>query len=178
MNIVQSLPSVCLVLGGSRSGKSRYAEALINSRGHGLYLATAEKLDVEMGERIKRHKARRGSNWELIEEPIDIGRIIANESKLGRPILVDCLTLWVSNMMHAKYDCIDALPAIIASAQATAESVVFVSNEVGLGIVPDNLLAREFRDVAGMVNQSVAQAANTVVFVAAGLPMFLKGEIS
>ena len=80
--------------------------------------------------------------------------------------------------MHAEYDCIDALPAIIASAQATAESVVFVSNEVGLGIVPDNSLAREFRDVAGLVNLSVAQAANTVVFVAAGLPMFLKGEIS
>ena len=173
-----TLPHICLVLGGARSGKSRYAETLINERGRGLYLATAQGCDDEMSERIQRHKSRRGTNWDLIEEPIDIAEVISCESKPLRPILVDCLTLWISNMMLSGKDRINELPAVIAAAQSAKGEIVFVSNEVGLSIVPDNPTAREFCDIAGLVNQAVAQVADAVIFVSAGIPNVLKGKVS
>ncbi len=172
------LPHICLVLGGVRSGKSRYAETLINERGRGLYLATAEESDDEMSERIRRHKSRRGKNWDLVEEPLDIAEVISRESNPLRPILVDCLTLWISNMMLAGRDSINELPTIIAAAQSAKGQVVFVSNEVGLSIVPDNRAAREFCDIAGLTNQAVARTANTVIFISAGIPNILKGNIN
>ena len=169
-----SLPAVTLVLGGARSGKSTYAEALIEAAGGGVYLATAEALDGEMSERIRVHRARRGAGWETVEEPLALPAAMARCAAAGRPILVDCLTLWLGNLMGAERD-IDAETDALAMALPTlAAPVIFVSNEVGLGIVPATPLGRAFRDHAGRLNQRVAAAADRVVFVAAGLPFTLK----
>ncbi len=169
-----------LVLGGARSGKSAYAEsralALREGRKRALYLATAEAGDKEMSARIAAHRARRGSAWTTLEEPLDLAGTIDAHAARGAPILVDCLTLWLSNLMHARSD-IDVETGRLCAALKSAEGpVVLVSNEVGLGIVPDNALARAFRDHAGRIHQRVAQAARDVVFVAAGLPLALKGK--
>jgi adenosylcobinamide kinase/adenosylcobinamide-phosphate guanylyltransferase len=165
------LPRVTLVLGGARSGKSAYAERLIEAAGGGIYLATGEARDAEMAARIAAHKKRRGAAWRTIEAPRDIvGPIRTGTS----PILVDCLTLWVSNLMDANAD-LDAETAALGECLAVAKvPVVLVANEVGLGIVPDNALARRFRDAAGRLNQQMAACADRVEFVAAGLPMRLK----
>jgi adenosylcobinamide kinase/adenosylcobinamide-phosphate guanylyltransferase len=163
-----------LVLGGARSGKSAYAERLVTAMPPPwLYCATAQALDGEMCERIAHHKARRGAEWETAEEPLEIAALLEGGA---RPVLVDCLTLWVSNLMHAAKDIEAETERLIAAVQAARAPIVFVSNEVGLGIVPDNALAREFRDRAGRLNQAVAAAVNRVVFMAAGLPMVLKDE--
>lgn len=171
---------IVLVLGGVRSGKSAYAEtralALRKAPKRALYLATAEPGDGEMTARIAAHRARRGSAWATIEEPRDLAGAIATHAAPGAPILVDCLTLWLSNLMHGRAD-IDAETEKLCAALARVKGpVVLVSNEVGLGIVPDNGLAREFRDHAGRLHQRVAQVARDVVFVAAGLPLALKGK--
>ena len=171
-NSSPTLPRVSLVLGGARSGKSAYAEKLIVvAAGGGTYVATAEARDAEMRTRIAEHRMRRGDKWRTIEAPRDIVGPLRREAG---PILVDCLTLWVSNLMEADADLgqeCDALGTCLAEAKGP---VVLVSNEVGLGIVPDNALARRFRDAAGKLNQRVAERAEQVVFVAAGLPMRLK----
>jgi adenosylcobinamide kinase / adenosylcobinamide-phosphate guanylyltransferase len=165
--------SVILVLGGARSGKSRYAESLLADRvRRRVYLATAEAGDEEMRLRIRHHRARRGEDWRTIESPIDIAASIASAG--GDAVLVDCLTLWLSNLMAAERDidaATDELCRVLAQAQAP---VVLVSNETGLGIVPDNALARQFRDRAGQLNQAVAAMADRVFFIAAGLPLTLK----
>jgi adenosylcobinamide kinase / adenosylcobinamide-phosphate guanylyltransferase len=171
---------IVFVLGGARSGKSAYAEAralaLRAGRKRALYLATAEPGDREMQARIAAHRARRGSAWTTLEEPRDLAGAIATHAAQGAPILVDCLTLWLSNLMHAAAD-LDAETEKLCAALARAKGpVVLVSNEVGLGIVPDNALARRFRDEAGRLHQRVAQTARDVVFVAAGLPLALKGK--
>ncbi|MDA0996962.1 MAG: bifunctional adenosylcobinamide kinase/adenosylcobinamide-phosphate guanylyltransferase [Proteobacteria bacterium] len=168
------LPSVTLVLGGARSGKSRFAEALIEAVGGGVYIATAEAGDGEMRDRITKHRARRGDIWRTVEEPLDL--IGALKQTVGRPALVDCLTLWLSNVMLAGKDPALEVASLVAGLSSLDAPVVFVSNEVGLGIVPDNALAREFRDAAGVMNQRIATAASRVVFVAAGLPMTLKDQ--
>jgi adenosylcobinamide kinase / adenosylcobinamide-phosphate guanylyltransferase len=175
-----SASPIVLVLGGARSGKSAYAEsrvlALRKAPKHALYLATAEPGDAEMSARIATHRARRGSAWTTHEEPLDLAGAIAAHAKPGAPILVDCLTLWLSNLMHGRAD-IDAETETLCATLARAKGpVVLVSNEVGLGIVPDNKLAREFRDHAGRLHQRVAATARDVVFVAAGLPLALKGK--
>jgi len=173
-----SLRQTTLILGGARSGKSRYAEQLVEARGAGLYLATAERLgdDAEMAARIAKHQHRRGDTWKTIEEPLDIANIITSQSTADRLILVDCLTLWLSNLMFAKRD-IDAVTAeLVAALEKSKGPVVLVSNEVGLGIVPENALARAFRDDAGRMNQVVAAACDRVVFMAAGLPLIMKDE--
>lgn len=165
--------SPTLVLGGARSGKSAYAESLIHG-GPALYLATGQAFDDEMAARIQAHRDRRGPGWSTIEEPLDIAAILDREARLDRPILVDCLTLWISNLMHAGRDVAretDRLCEVLATQRSP---IVLVSNEVGLGLVPENALAREFRDHQGLVNQHVARACHRVVFVAAGLPVFLK----
>jgi adenosylcobinamide kinase/adenosylcobinamide-phosphate guanylyltransferase len=168
-----------LVLGGARSGKSRYAEQAIEAAtGGGLYLATGTAGDAEMAARIAQHKARRGPAWTTIEEPIEIARRIEAEARPDRPILVDCLTLWLSNLMHAGRGIDAETERLMAALAAARGPVVLVANEVGLGIVPESALGRAFRDHAGRLNQRVAAAAERVVFMAAGLPMPLKDTVA
>ena len=168
------LPPVTLVLGGARAGKSRFAEELIEATARpALYLATAEPRDEEMRARIAAHRARRGTSWTTIEEPLELVNILLAETP--RPVLIDCLTLWLSNLMGAKRDIGFEIERLFAALSKVQTSVVLVANEVGLGIVPDNALAREFRDHAGRLNQGVAKLAQRVVFMAAGLPLVLKG---
>jgi adenosylcobinamide kinase / adenosylcobinamide-phosphate guanylyltransferase len=170
-----TLPRFSLILGGARSGKSRYAEAMIGDR-PAIYVATAEARDGEMADRIRLHQARRGANWTTREAPIDLAAVLRTESQSGRVILVDCLTLWLSNLFGAGRNPATEGAALIASLTSLSAPVIFVSNEVGLGIVPDNALARQFRDDAGRLNQQIAAVAERVVFVAAGLPLILKDQ--
>lgn len=162
---------ITLVLGGARSGKSAFAEKIIEELGGGTYLATSRVWDAEMAERVQTHKERRNYLWTTIEEPVHIADLISNSDK---PMLVDCLTLWLSNLMEEECDILLETNNLCAALAAAKQDVVLVSNEVGLGIVPDNALARRFRDHAGRVNQAVAQAADRVLFIAAGLPLTLK----
>ncbi len=165
---------ITLVLGGARSGKSAYAERLIAERPPPwLYCATAQALDAEMGERIAHHRARRGAGWRTIEEPCEIAPLIETGAI---PILVDCLTLWLTNLMLGQKGVDAEIERLLAAAKASQTALVFVSNETGLGIVPDNPLAREFRDRAGRLNQAMAALSNRVIFMVAGLPMVLKDE--
>jgi adenosylcobinamide kinase / adenosylcobinamide-phosphate guanylyltransferase len=167
---ITDLPKLTLVLGGARSGKSRYAELLIGGQ-QALYVATGEAGDGEMRERIQAHQARRGANWTTREAPLDL---IGALHDVDRPVLVDCLTLWLANLLGANRDPQKETRALIEALPSLREPAVFVSNEVGLGIVPDNKLARDFRDHAGRLHQEIAAVANRVVFVAAGLPLILK----
>lgn len=165
-----------LVLGGARSGKSRYAQTLAESeRPQRVFVATAEALDEEMRDRISRHIADRGPSWETIEEPLAIGDCVRRTADDDRVILIDCLTLWLSNLMHANIDVASSIDGFCAELEAVTTPLVLVSNEVGMGIVPDTPLGRRFRDAQGRLNQAVAAASDKVVFVAAGLPLTLKG---
>ena len=169
------LPPVTLVLGGARSGKSTYAEQLAESRpGPCLYLATATAGDAEMVQRIADHQRRRGERWRTVEAPLDLAGALRAGASAEAVILVDCLTLWLSNILFADLDVENECGKLIAALPELAGPVIFVSNEVGLGIVPDNALARRFRDDAGRLNQAVAAAAQSVVFMAAGLPLQMK----
>lgn len=165
--------AVTLVLGGARAGKSAYAEALL---GGGLYVATAEPGDDEMVARIAAHRAQRGAAWTTIEEPLDLPGVLRRLAADARPVLVDCLTLWLSNLMHRGRDLDVSTDDLIAALDTLDVEIVFVANEVGLGIVPDNALARRFRDAQGTLNRRVAARADRVVFMAAGLPLVLKGR--
>jgi adenosylcobinamide kinase/adenosylcobinamide-phosphate guanylyltransferase len=166
---------VTLVLGGARSGKSAHAERLVEAHaGEHVYLATAEPGDGEMAERIARHKARRGEGWRTVEEPIALAVALRAAATPGSAVLVDCLTIWLSNLLLAGRDAEAEASGLIETLAEAGGPVVLVSNEVGLGIVPENALARAFRDHAGRLNQRVAQAADRVVLVAAGLPVVLK----
>ncbi len=170
-----ALPPLTLVLGGARSGKSRHAETLIEAAAPAaLYLATAQALDGEMAERIRRHRARRGARWTTREEPLDVAAALSEVATPERPVLVDCLTLWLANLLLAGRDVDEGIAALLETLPRLGGPVVFVANEVGLGIVPDNALARAFRDHAGRLNQAVAARAQRVVFLAAGLPLTLK----
>lgn len=164
-----------LVLGGARSGKSAYAESLL-AGGPALYIATGQAFDDEMAERIRLHVARRGPHWTTLEEPLDLAAALDRHLDPARPVLVDCLTLWISNLMHAGRDVAAATGELAEVLVDPAGPVVLVSNEVGLGLVPDNRMAREFRDHQGRVNQRLAQICRRVVFVAAGLPLTLKDQ--
>jgi adenosylcobinamide kinase/adenosylcobinamide-phosphate guanylyltransferase len=171
------LPAVTLVLGGARSGKSRYAEALLE-RGPGpcVYLATAEPGDPEMAERIRRHRARRGGRWSTLEAPLDLVGALQAAARPDRGVLVDCLTLWLANLLAARRDPERESGALLTSLAGLSGPVVFVSNEVGMGIVPENALARRFRDHAGKLHQGLAEAADDVALVVAGLPLHLKQQ--
>jgi adenosylcobinamide kinase / adenosylcobinamide-phosphate guanylyltransferase len=164
-----------LVIGGARSGKSRYAESLIAALpAPWIYAATAQALDAEMAARIGAHQARRGAGWTTIEAPRELAETIAARGDM--PVLVDCLTLWLSNLLLADADCdseIERLDQVLAQ---TVAPVVLVSNEVGLGIVPDNALGRRFRDLQGLLNQRIAARADRVVLMVAGLPLTVKGS--
>jgi len=164
--------TVTLVLGGARSGKSRYAESL--GRGEKYYLATAEVFDAEMRARIEAHVKQRGDNWHTMEEPLDIVAALKRLDGKGRFILVDCVTFWISNLMHVKRNVAAEVAGLCAALKSVKARVVVVSNEVGQGIVPDNALARAFRDEQGFANQHLAAACHVVVFVTAGLPTILK----
>lgn len=171
----RELPAVTLVLGGARSGKSAYAERLVAATGAGLYLATAQAGDAEMAARIALHQARRGADWTTIEAPLDLVATLRQHASARRPILVDCLTLWLANLLAAGRDPEVETGGLIGGLAGLECPVVLVSNEVGLGIVPATALGRSFRDHAGRLNQAVAAAADRVVFIAAGLPLVLKG---
>ena len=167
--------SIVLVLGGARSGKSSYAESLILGRAESaLYLATSEPLDGEMTDRVRRHRERRDARWETLEEPLDLVSALLRSTRANRPVLVDCLTLWLSNLMLGERDLPAAFAAFETALAGRAAPTVVVSNEVGLGIVPDNALARAFRDQAGLLHQRIAARADRVLFMAAGLPMVVK----
>ena len=169
------LPPITLVLGGARSGKSRYAERLVEAAaGSGTYCATAEAGDAEMAERIAAHRARRGPFWRTIEAPRALADAIAAEAAPERPVLVDCLTLWLSNLLLAGKEPDEQMRALCRSLREAAGPIVLVSNEVGMGLVPETPLGRRFRDAAGWLNQEIAALSNCVVFVAAGLPLVLK----
>jgi adenosylcobinamide kinase/adenosylcobinamide-phosphate guanylyltransferase len=168
------LPPVTLVLGGARSGKSACAERLAMAAGRAVYLATGHAGDAEMAARIAAHRARRGTGWSTLEEPLDLVEALAAALAPDRAVLVDCLTLWLANLMHAGRDATVETERLVAALARGTGPVVLVANEVGLGIVPDNALARRFRDAAGLLNQKVAAAADRVVFVAAGLALTLK----
>jgi len=163
-----------LVLGGARSGKSAFAETLAREASDRVYLATATADDDEMRERIAHHRARRGADWRTIEEPLALVAALAREAQSGRAVLVDCLTLWLSNLMHAERHVEAATQELVACLREARGAVVLVSNEVGLGLVPDTLLGRRFRDAQGRLNQAIAAVADDVVFIAAGLPLWLK----
>ncbi len=165
---------ITLVLGGARSGKSRFAERLVEAAGGGVYLATGEARDSEMEARIAEHRARRGAGWATVEEPIELAAALREAAGAGRPILVDCLTLWLSNLMLAEIDIETKTAELLTTMPQLATPVIFIANEVGLSIVPDNRLARRFRDEAGILNQRIAEAASLVYFIAAGLPLTLK----
>ena len=161
-------PGFTLVLGGARSGKSRYAESLFSTPGPRTYIATAQAFDDEMHDRIAAHRTdRAAAGWTTIEEPLDLPGALR---RADAPVLVDCLTLWVSNLLLADRP----VPALEAALATRTHRTVLVSNEVGLGIVPDNVLARRFRDEAGRLHQRLAAIATTVTLVVAGIPMRVK----
>jgi adenosylcobinamide kinase / adenosylcobinamide-phosphate guanylyltransferase len=167
---------ITFILGGARSGKSSFAESLIEASGlDAIYLATGRAWDDEMSERIGHHKARRGSRWVTVEEPIDLAGKLESLAGVEKAILVDCLTLWLTNLMMAEHDIDAEVARLTNTLSRLAGAIILVSNEVGLGIVPENRMAREFRDHAGRLHQAVAAAAATVYFVAAGLPLKMKG---
>jgi adenosylcobinamide kinase/adenosylcobinamide-phosphate guanylyltransferase len=164
-----------LVLGGARSGKSRYAQARAEALGgEPVYVATAQALDAEMGERIERHRADRGPAWATVEAPVELAAAIRAGDHAERVLLIDCLTLWTTNLLLADRDIAAATGDLVAAIGEANCPVILVANEVGLGIVPDNALARRFRDEAGRVNQRIAAAVDEVMFIAAGLPLRLK----
>ena len=166
--------AIILITGGARSGKSTRAEARVRAfAGQPVYIATAEALDGEMRERIAKHRAGRGSEWLEREAPLELAAALL-ETDGGGARLVDCLTLWLSNLMHAERDWEKETKLLVDALGRQKSPVVLVTNEVGLGIVPDNALARRFRDAAGILNQTVGHAADEVEFVVAGLPMRVK----
>jgi adenosylcobinamide kinase/adenosylcobinamide-phosphate guanylyltransferase len=164
-----------LVLGGARSGKSRFAEAWVSAeKGPRLYVATAQARDEEMAKRIAHHKKQRGGGWRTLEAPLDIAGALSSYESPGVSVLVDCLTLWLSNLLEAEMDVGAETERLAEQIQCSPARIALVSNEVGLGIVPDNPLARRFQDEAGRMHQYLAQRMGAVVFVAAGLPLVMK----
>ncbi|MEW6642279.1 MAG: bifunctional adenosylcobinamide kinase/adenosylcobinamide-phosphate guanylyltransferase [Pseudomonadota bacterium] len=164
-----------LVLGGARSGKSAFAEALVTASGlTQIYVATATAGDDEMRARIAHHRDRRGAGWITREVELDLVEALARDSVAGTAVLVDCLTLWLSNLMHAGRDPAREGARLADWLKTASAPVVLVSNEVGLGLVPDTPLGRSFRDAQGRLNQTIAAAVPDVAFIAAGLPLWLK----
>jgi adenosylcobinamide kinase/adenosylcobinamide-phosphate guanylyltransferase len=168
-------PRAILVTGGARSGKSRFAERLAGaSHLQKVYVATSAAHDGEMAERIAVHRDRRGEDWRTVEEELDLESVLRRECHPDRAVLVDCLTLWLSNLMHAERDVAAETARLCAAVGGLQGPCIFVTNEVGMGIVPENRLARSFRDAQGRLNQDMAEACHRVFLVAAGLPVLLK----
>jgi adenosylcobinamide kinase / adenosylcobinamide-phosphate guanylyltransferase len=164
------------VLGGARSGKSRHAQALAEATGgERVFIATAQAFDAEMRDRIARHRADRDASWRTVEAPTTLQQAIRKNDAAGRVLLIDCLTLWVSNLLLADQDLEAAGDSLLGAIAESHAAIILVSNEVGFGIVPDNALARRFRDGAGILNQRLAAVCDAVDLVVAGLPLRMKG---
>ncbi len=176
----EKVEGLIFITGGCRSGKSQFALDYANRHFHKkLYLATCEALDEEMAKRIEDHKKRRGSDWQTVEEPIKIAEVIRKQKDDAEVILLDCITLWLSNLLmrqKSDHEIMDEVSRLMDTVKKGQPSLIFVSNEVGMGIVPAEPLGRRFRDLAGMANQKIAEAAQTVVFMVSGIPIFLKGK--
>lgn len=175
---MDSSRKISLILGGARSGKSAYAEGLImNGSMHAVYIATASKSeDAEMFERIEDHQARRDSKrWQLVEEPLELSSALTRFGKGAHPILIDCLPLWLSNLLKEERDPHPAIEQFLEALNASGVSVVCVSGEVGLGMTPLNPVGRVFRDHLGILNQKIATIANYVTFMLSGIPVKVKG---
>lgn len=171
------LPPLTLVIGGAASGKSDYAERLVATTEQPLvYIATAQAYDDEMTAKIERHQARRGTEWRTIEAPDDVSPALASATA-SEVVLFDCATMWLSNRMFAETDLVKAEAHLMDALGNCAAPVVMVSNEVGAGIVPENELARRFRQAQGELNQRLAARSDLVVTVLAGLPLVLKGSL-
>ena len=172
---------IILITGGCRSGKSTFGISLAErDYARKVFLATAEALDAEMQERIKKHKGKRGSGWQTVEEPIEIAKVFKEHSQEADVILLDCITLWISNLMMKNWDTrkiFSYVDAMLKSTKSISPEVILITNEVGWGIVPANKLARDFRDIAGTVNQRIAGAAESVVLLVSGIPVCIKGNI-
>ena len=163
---------IILTLGGCRSGKTSFAESLANRHESKTYLATCHPQDEEMQERVRRHQEQRGTGWNLVEETVELEKVFT--SCRDEVILMDCITLWVTNLLLKGEDPLVKTDSLIESIGQFLGTAILVSNEVGYGIVPENSLARRFRDVAGLVNQKLAAAAHEVILVTAGIPQVLK----
>ena len=171
--VFSALPQLSLILGGARSGKSTFAERLATATGlPRIYFATAQPSDDEMCDRIRRHQQDRGADWHTIEVPLDATGALTKAPK-GHIILLDCATLWLSNQLLAGHDLVEETSTLLTALQNCPSPVIVVSNEVGWSIVPDNALARRFRDAQGQLNQMLAGQAGLVVGVMAGLPIVL-----
>lgn len=172
-----ALPKLSLVVGGARSGKSAFAERLVIGSGRPRrYIATAEAWDTEMRDRIAQHQRDRAGDWTTVEAPLDLAAALATAQR-DEAVLIDCATLWLTNHLLAEHDLPAETEALVAALSACPAPVVIVSNEVGWSIVPDNALARRFRDAQGRLNQRLATEAALVVTVIAGLPLVLKGTL-
>lgn len=174
------MKEIVFVIGGCRSGKSSYAMQTAEKvpAEQKIFIATCVPQDDEMKRRVARHQKERSQNWVTVEAPLDLPEAILQNSRRGDVILVDCLTLWVSNLLIETGDekkIEDTIPQLIEALQKATCPIVLVSNEVGTGIVPENQLARQFRDITGWVNQAVARCANKVVWMVAGIPVTVKG---
>jgi len=169
---------IYFITGGARSGKSAFAESLAGTlTGKRAYIATAQALDAEMAAKIEMHRKDRGTLWDTYEEPLAVAELLSKLSDKYDVALLDCLTLWLSNIMaraEGDGDVQSRSEELVSAVHDFKGSCIVVSNEVGLGIVPDNPLARKFRDYAGMLNQKIARAADEVYFTASGIPMKLK----
>ena len=171
------LPELTLVLGGAASGKSTFAESLVVQSGQNrVYLATAQTFDDEMQAKVARHRQMRGDGWQTIEAPLDPGSAL-HDIAADQVVLLDCATMWLSNHLLAESDLEQARDTLLAGLTACPAPVVVVSNEVGLSVVPENPLARRFREAQGRLNQTLAARAGLVVNVVAGLPQVLKGHL-
>ena len=172
------LAKLTLVLGGAASGKSAFAEQLIcRSGAERVYIATAQAMDDEMQVKISAHRQARGPDWITFETPLNVAPALAEVTK-DQVVLLDCATMWLSNHLFAESDLDTCTRGLLAACSACAGRIVIVSNEVGQGIVPDNALARQFRNAQGTLNQAIAAQSDTTIFVTAGLPLVLKGALA
>lgn len=177
MSSIKNHRNLTLVLGGAASGKSKFAESLCEQSGlTKIYIATAQVFDNEMAAKIAVHLDQRGSNWTTIEAPLDVPSALATATA-SDIVLLDCATLWLTNVILGEHDLGEHQAALLAALTNCAAPVVVVSNEIGMGIVPDNALSRRFRNAQGQLNQDIAAIANTVIAVMAGLPLTLKGSL-
>lgn len=174
-------PHVSFIFGGARSGKSLFAEQLAvqisdSTDAAKIYIATATAGDAEMTDRIAKHKDRRGNDWALVEEPLALAEALKSHAAYNRVLLIDCITLWLTNILLADRDITAEIATLVETLQIMDGHLILVSNEVGLGIVPDTALGRRFQDFSGQANREIAAVADYVAFVAAGLPLTLKGS--
>ena len=178
MTMNENFRKISFVIGGARSGKSIHAETLAKTQhtapGQLVYLATAQIFDEEMQTRIDLHRQRRGGEWVLAEAPIDLVDTLRSFDHPNNVVLVDCLSVWVTNLIIGEHDVATARDGLIAHLAKSISSLVFVASETGLGIVPDNALSRQFRDESGRLNQMVAAASDDVFFVTAGIAQKIK----